>query len=229
MFSLQRQYEPRSDIDTLFYDDLMLTKVERIRLCAATIPQSKCQLWRKTRTSLITGTKGHDILVALKNNKEGVDDNGSYSSDFIEKLMKLFKENVKSKEGIPALDHGNEFEGQARNDYRKETKSTVVEMGIVKKDKFSWAGVSPDGLILNPDNEENFALLEIKCIHSCRDGKILPEKTPYINKEGQLRKGHRYMTQIQLGMWATGAKYTDLFLWTSQDNKIVNVYPDPLI
>ena len=212
----------------LFYDEITLDKEERIRLCAATIPQSKCILWRKSRTSLITGTKGHDVLVALKNNKEGVDDNGSYSSDFIEKLMNLFKENVKSKEGIPAIDHGNEFEEEARNNYRKVTRSTVVEMGIVKKDKFAWAGVSPDGLILNPANEEDFALLEIKCIHSCRDGKILPEKIPYITKDGQLKKG-RYMTQIQLGMWATGAKYTDLFLWTSQDNKIVKVYPDPLI
>ena len=58
---------------------------------------------------------------------------------------------------------------------------------------------------------------------------LLPEKIPYINKDGQLRKGHRYMTQIQLGMWATGAKYTDLFLWTSEEQKIVKVYPDPLI
>ena len=30
-------------------------------------------------------------------------------------------------------------------------------------------------------------------------------------------------------MWATGAKYTDLFLWTSEEQKIVKVYPDPLI
>ena len=162
----------------------MMTKEERIRLCAATIPQSKCKLWHETRNTIFTGTKGHSTLVALKNNKEGVDDNGSYNSSFIEKLMDFFKENVKSKEGIAALDHGNEFEGHVRNDYRKETKSTVVEMGIVKKDKFAWAGVSPDGLIFNPDNEENFGLLEIKCLHSCMDGKILPEKiSPYINKD----------------------------------------------
>ena len=212
----------------LFYDNLTLNKVERIRLCAATIPQSKCQLWHKTRKTIFTGTKGHSTLVALKRNKEGVDDNGVYSSSFIEKVLDLFKEG-KSKDGIAAVDHGNEFEGRARNDYRKETKSTVVEVGIVKKDKFAWIGVSPDGLIFNPDNEEDFGLLEIKCIHSCRDGKILPEKIPYITKNGQLTKNHRYMTQIQLGMWATGAKYTDLFLWTSEEQKIVKVYPDPLI
>ena len=58
-FSLQRLYEPKSDLDLLFYDDIvMLNKEQRIRLCAATIPQSKCQLWRKIRTNLITGTKG---------------------------------------------------------------------------------------------------------------------------------------------------------------------------
>ena len=206
----------------------MLTKIERIRLCAATIPQSKCKLWHESRKNLFTGTKGHGILGALRNNKEGVDDNGLYSLAFIEKVLNLFKEG-KSKEGIAAVDHGNEFEETARNDYRKKTKSTVVEVGIVKKDKFAWIGVSPDGLIFNPDNEEDFGLLEIKCIHSCKDGQILPEKIPYINKDGQLQKGHRYMTQIQLGMWASGAKYTDLFLWTSQDNKIVKVYPDPSI
>ena len=212
----------------LFYDEITLDKKERIRLCAATIPQSKCKLWHESRKNLFTGTKGHGILGALKSNKEGVDDNGLYSLAFIEKVLDLFKEG-KSKEGIAAVDHGNEFEETARNDYRKKTKSTVVEVGIVKKDKFAWVGVSPDGLIFNPDNEEDFGLLEIKCIHSCKDGKILPEKIPYINKDGQLQKGHRYMTQIQLGMWATGAKYTDLFLWTSQDSKIVKVYPDPLI
>ena len=128
----------------------MLTKIERIRLCAATIPQSKCKLWHESRKNLFTGTKGHGILGALRNNKEGVDDNGLYSSDFIEKVLNLFKEG-KSKEGIAAVDHGNEFEETARNDYRKVTKSTVVEMGIVKKDKFAWIGVSPDGLIFNPE------------------------------------------------------------------------------
>ena len=212
----------------LFYDNLTLNKVERIRLCAATIPQSKCQLWHKTRKTIFTGTKGHSTLVALKNNKEGVDDNGSYSSSFIEKVLDLFKEG-KSKEGIAAVDHGNEFEERARNDYRKKTKSTVVEVGIVKKDKFAWIGVSPDGLIFNPDNEENFGLLEIKCIFSCAGGKILLEKCPYIDKNWQLRKNTRYMTQIQLGMWATGAKFAHLFLWTSQDCKKITVLPDPSI
>ena len=213
----------------LFYDDITLNKEERIRLCAATIPQSKCKLWRKTRTKLTTGTKGHAILTALKNNKEGVDDSGSYTSSFVEKVMNLFNDNVKSKEGIAAIDHGNEFEEKARNDYRKKTKSTVVEVGIIKKDKFPWAGVSPDGLILNPTNEENFGLLEIKCIFSCADGKILLEKCPYIDKNWQLRKNTRYMTQIQLGMWATGAKFAHLFLWTSQDCKKITVLPDPSI
>ena len=50
---------------------------------------------------------------------------------------------------------------------------TVIEVGSIVKDKFDWFSGSADGLIMNEiDGLENYGLLEIKCIYSCRDGLI---------------------------------------------------------
>ncbi len=57
-------------------------------------------------------------------------------------------------------------------------------------------------------------VLEIKC----------PEKidVPWI-VNGKLVKNHTYYTQIQLTMYTCNAKFADLFIYTADSHKIIDV------
>ena len=200
----------------------MLTSEQRKLLCAMTIPQSKCKLWHKERGPRATGTKISSIIALLKKNEP----------DMHEKLLDLFKESPtgrSKKEKTKAMIYGNDREENARNEYRESTDQTVVELGLVIKDKFWWAGSSPDGIILENENDlDNYGLLEIKCIYSQRDDPVIDtKKCAFLDKNSKLRKYHPYNYQIQLGLWATGAKYCHLFLYTDHNSSIIVVEPQP--
>ena len=138
------------------------------------------------------------------------------------KLLEIFQGSKKSIDGLPSIKYGIEKEDSARKKYCEFTGSTVIEVGIVIKDKFWWFGASPDGLILNQNHRpDNYGLLEIKCIWSCRDGQI--ENCNFLDKQGKLKKTHKYWWQIQLTAWVTGAKYAHLFLYTDHDCKLICV------
>ena len=202
----------------MFYEDkLVLSTEQRQLLCAMTVPQAKCKLWHTERGPRITGTKIYDILAILKKNEP----------DLHEKLIALLKKPKKDKSKIPAIKYGIEREEAARNQYRENTDNTVVELGLVVKDKFWWSGSSPDGIILENENDtEEFGLLEIKCIYSQRDDLVIDTgKCAFLDKNSQLKKTHAYNYQIQLGLWATGAKYCHLFLYTDHNSHIVVVKP----
>ena len=120
-----------------------LSPEQRKLLCAMTVPQAKCKLWHTERGPRITGTKIYDILAILKKNEP----------DLHEKLIALLKKPKKDKSKIPAIKYGIEREEAARNQYRENTDNTVVELGLVVKDKFWWSGSSPDGIILENEND----------------------------------------------------------------------------
>ena len=47
----------------------------------------------------------------------------------------------------------------------REYKFELLDVGLVVPNKFSWLGVSPDGLIKTKDRP-GFGVLEIKCLYS---------------------------------------------------------------
>ena len=83
-----------------------------------------------------------------------------------------------------------------------------------------WLAASPDGIVL--DRNENYKLLEIKCPFSCKDNRI---DVKYL-QGGKLQESHAYYTQIQLQMYCTQAKETDLFVFSREDYKIVTIKYD---
>ena len=93
---------------------------------------------------------------------------------------------------------------------------------MVIPDKYAWIAVSPDGLIKHDD--ESMTLLEIKCIFSFKDSKI--GDLPFLDKDGNLKKTHTYFMQMQLGMHVCNCDNGILFLYTLQDQKIINVKRD---
>ena len=125
-----------------------------------TLPQAKCNLWFKERFKRITTTKALQFFNAFKRH---LDEEG---------LLDLFlgrKKKPKKKGTIPALDYGNDYEDFARTKYCKKTGNTVVQLGMVVKDKFAWLSGSPDGMIIkkgdDKDDPQTYGLLEIKCLY----------------------------------------------------------------
>ena len=192
-----------------------------MRLCFHTIPQAKCNLWFVERFKRITSTIALELYNTWKSKRLSVEDRD-------EKILQLFKgRSIKPKSKVnPAMDYGNKHEENARKEYCKKTKNTVVDVGMIVKHKFDWLSGSPDGLIENSENFEDFGLLEIKCIYRCRDDDKIDECKDFLDKNGNLRQSHSYYTQVQLNAWITGAKFIHLFLYTPQDCRIVEVELD---
>ena len=153
-----------------------------------------------------------------------------------EELMEKIKASKSTNLGLkkselPAVKFGNDFEDEARQKYCEVYPNRdVQQVGLVIKDKFSFFGASPDGIITFKGGSGTrggyYGILEIKCIYSCRDKEKI-EGCKFLNKKGQLLRGSRYYTQVQLCAWATGAKFIHFFLWTKHDYKLVPVPLDP--
>ena len=122
-------------------------------------PQAKCTLWWKERYFRITTTKALQLFNAFKRHVEE------------ERLVQIFLGKSgflpppKKKGVIPALDYGNDNEDLARIKYCEKTKNTVVQLGMVVKDKFSWLSGSPDGMVIKKDDPQNYGIVEIKCLY----------------------------------------------------------------
>ena len=161
--------------------------------------------------------------------------------DKMASLLKIFHEFLQMRRIIylkngfdgmlNAVKFGNDFEDEARQKYCEVyPERDVQQVGLVIKDKFSFFGASPDGIITFKGGSGTrggyYGILEIKCIYSCRDKEKI-EGCKFLNKKGQLLRGSRYYTQVQLCAWATGAKFIHFFLWTKHDYKLVPVPLDP--
>ena len=93
---------------------------------------------------------------------------------------------------------GNKFEGTAKKKFIQVTGWQVFDIGLVCKDKFSWFGGSPDGLV-HCKLSDDFGLLEIKCPFKCKDDKEL------IAKSRMVIPGHE---DPQFGLFRTDAPTT---------------------
>ena len=153
---------------------------------------------------LLAGSKAHKILHARTDHTR--------LSYFLE---------AKSLSNVEAVKYGIQTEEKARNRYIEITNHDVKSIGLFVSSKFPWLAASPDGLF-KIDTE--LALLEIKCPFSCKDSTL--RNIPYLDKDGNLKKTHVYYTQIQLTAWICGCKIAYLFLYTSKDQKILEIKLD---
>ena len=187
---------------------------QSIRCAAVTIKQSRSPAWKPERKKRVTSTKGQKIITAYEN-----------KVDYKTLLSHFQGKSFKSE----ATDHGNKFEGTAKQKFIQVTGWQVFDIGLVCKDKFSWFGGSPDGLV-RCELSDHFGLLEIKCPFKCKDDQKIDIKklTYFLNKEGKLKDSSPYYSQIQLNCWVTGAKFAHLFLWIpSGDYKLIPVPVKP--
>jgi putative phage-type endonuclease len=190
-----------NELKNIYNSHVVLTEEKAIKLCKLTLTQSHSQIWRSERKLRVTGSKAHRIYRARADHKR------------VEYFM-----NMKSLDGIEAVEYGLQMEPVAFQKYVEVSGNNVIQTGLVVKNGVWWLAASPDGM-MKEDNGD-LKVLEIKCPFSNAKKAI---DVPYLNKDGMLKKSHQYYTQIQMQMYCCNAKKADLFIFSSEDYKIVPI------
>jgi hypothetical protein len=178
-------------------------------------------LWKITRQKRITSSNFHDIVVRKKEN--------------VEKLVSKF---IQEDNGIetPALVYGRKHEPIARRKYiafkklKQNERVSVRECGIFICKKNGFLGASPDGLVASKSDTCREWVLEIKCPFkwrhrtikdACRDKTFCCEVNNEIDI--QLKKSHRYYSQVQGQMALCQCHKCDFVIYLSTDFLILEI------
>lgn len=163
--------------------------------------EQKSEEWYKCRLGKLTASVAHTIATAGK----GLD------TLCLEKATEILTGIIPDGFTNEAMQHGNEFEAEARNIYELETCYTVKQVGFVEDNEY--VGVSPDGLIGDD------GLIEIKC----------PQDKTYTQYLIDMKIKPEYYAQMQMQMLITKRIWCDYVVYNSHFEKpiiIQRVFPD---
>ncbi|XP_076080580.1 uncharacterized protein LOC143051582 [Mytilus galloprovincialis] len=192
-----------------------------------TLGQSENQLWFDTRKFRITSSNFHSIVSRKKAD--------------VDKLVQSFSKPGKVINAAPLI-WGRKHEPIARKKYiahrrlKYGEKIFVKECGIFLCDKFGFLGASPDGLVKKCTKlGEEKCVLEIKCPwkwrmktirEACASKDFFLETDEQNNM--QLKKSHKYFSQIQGQMGICKYENCDLVIYLLNDFLTVEVKFDKL-
>lgn len=149
--------------------------------------------WLKCRLGKLTGSVAHTIAT----NGKGLE------TLCLEKATEILTGIISDGYKNDAMQHGNDYEAEARSIYELETGNTVIQVGFCEDNEF--VGVSPDGLIGDD------GLIEIKCptdktyTQYLIDGVIKPE----------------YYSQMQMQMLITNRNWCDYVVYNPNFKKTI--------
>ncbi len=190
------EYNVSEDLANFYVNSVIVSKEQIKQLCEMTVSQGQSKVWRQERKLRVTASRGHKILRARSDHKR----------------VEYFLDH-KSLDHIKHVRRGIELEPVALQKYQELTQRDVTRVGLVVKEEQYWLAASPDGIYLNDHGE--ICVLEIKC----------PEHidVSWLNESGQLKQKDPYYTQIQLTMYVCNANSANLFIYTVENYKIVDV------
>lgn len=133
--------------------------------------------WHDERYGMVTATDCSSILEA---------------NPFLKKLELLRRKcsPLIIHEDTANTSWGKRFEKIAYNLYSQLTKKKLYELGLLKHDKLTWLGASPDGIT------EDAKLLEIKCV---------------VNRKISKKEPYYYWIQMQIQLEVTNLEECDFF------------------
>lgn len=149
--------------------------------------------WLKCRLGKLTGSVAHTIAT----NGKGLE------TLCLEKATEILTGIISDGYKNDTMQHGNDYEAEARSIYELETGNTVIQVGFCEDNEF--VGVSPDGLIGDD------GLIEIKCptdktyTQYLIDGVIKPE----------------YYSQMQMQMLITNRNWCDYVVYNPNFKKTI--------
>jgi len=202
-------------------NSMKLTEAEVKAVFEETKEQSESETWFSYRAGRVTASLMGDVC---------------HSKDEMPPLQLIQKVCYKSNNfRSVATDWGLEHEEDAREVYKLAMKDhhnlEVRESGLVLNPKFTFLGVSPDGIV--ECTCCGTGCLEIKCPWKFKDYSIeemVDEKGSYLQRDDDdeitLSKKHSYYYQVQAQMLITGYNFCDFFVKLNDDAICIRIEKD---
>ena len=212
----ESSYFPK-DWGLLNYSELStLSKIfpETVEKCREleqkTMGQASNEAWHQARENRITSSSCHKVFIRKRNFETLVNDFCGIKKPISNFLKDLFA-------------FGRKYEPVAREKFEKymsytlKRKIKIRETGIVVQPFLFWLAASPDGLIID-QNEDSPGLIEIKCPKTKRNSTpdmLLKDDTFYVGKdENGFGYIFGYYSQIQLAMGLSQISYCYFVVYT---------------
>ena len=177
-----------------------------------TIQQNGSEIWHKARYCRITASKCHDVMTRMK----------TLEKDKLQNTDKLLRRLLYGKKiCTSAMEKGRKWEEYAFNRYKTVMEIEghcdlrVTKCGLViSKDVI--LGASPDGLVSCQCHGKG--VLEIKNAtkfeHKDPNEKDVIDKIPYLERNGTMKRNHKYFSQVQFQMGIVGRSWCHLVVFT---------------
>lgn len=189
----------------LSFEALKVTHKESAYFEEKTRLQSETKVWYDTRKNRITASNFGQIV---NRKKQDV-------TKLIERLKSTrYVQTEAMKAGL-----AKEPEAAARFCTLRDNKVNIYPCGCVVSCTAPWFAASPDKKIYDPNRQDPFGLLEIKCpeCSTVSEHKCL-EKIG--DSSYQLKRNHNYFYQVLCQLAVTGLPWCDFFIWCSADDSI---------
>ena len=202
----------KRSLDTI--TSLQLTYPESIELEKKTVEQARNTIWHQQRKHRFTASK---FLQFNKIKK---------SQGFISYAKSLLFPKDPNYFLQKKFEYGRVNEPVALRQYELFFKSRqhplqVLSCGFVVQPNAYILGASPDGKVIDTQEESIFGLVEIKCPEKYADYNLadvaLVEKgfcMEVVNDKIVLKKDHPYYDQVQMQMAITGIKWCDFVVYS---------------
>ena len=177
-----------------------------------TIKQNDSEIWHKARYCCITASKCHDVMTRMK----------TLEKDKLQNTDNLLRRLLYGKKiCTSAMEKGRKWEDCAFNRYKTvmeiegHCQLSVTKCGLVIS-KDIILGASPDGLVSCQCHGKG--VFEIKSATKFENKdpneKDVIEKIPYLERNGEMKRNHKYFSQVQFQMGITGRSWCHLVVFT---------------
>lgn len=204
-----------------FVADQVISDVLSARIESLTVDQTQSPLWHDLHVGRLTSSIFHDVLVRR----------ASTSPDaLVKRVMGYF-----SSVSTAAMQWGIQQEASAIQDYVSYMRSNGhpelehKPSGLTLLPSRSMLGASADGEVTDPSADNPRGVLEVKCPSRCQNKSIrymtpeeITEAFPQeaclkLTADGklQLKRTHRYYTQVQGELGVKHCKWADFVVWTA--------------
>ena len=153
--------------------------------------QAQSDIWHRLRENRLTSSNFKKVC--------------SRQSNFENLALQLNRKNKQSA----AMKYGIEMEPVAAKVYANTFGRNTYKVGFIINPSVSYLGCSPERRVYDPDAEDKYGLLEIKCttfdsVSECTYLKLS-------NGILTLKKSHGYFNQVMGQLAFTGAPWCDFF------------------
>ena len=187
------------------FESMKLSETQQCLINEATKDQSKSIEWHSIRIGRITSSNVHQVLhTSSVHPCKSILNTICYPKLFTTDATKWGKDH--EKEGL------HEFR-QVFSRYHSDIK--IENCGLVLLKDASYIGASPDAIAICSCHGKS--VVEVKCPFSYKHNPI---------EHYRIQSGHKYYSQIQLQMMATGVETGYFVVWTPEESFVQTIERD---